>query len=282
MAYLSRLEVGWGLPDTRARICGDDKNYLFGKAVYLRGGRFGPRIQSVFQLVVMIQGGLRVTLGGVANDLGPGDAILLIPGTPEIYRFAPDIESVHTWCQISPVLLSPVDLRRLRRVRGIHQAPSSIHLLIEEGLAVQDHASAELHGAMAALARACLLRFAAHTSSLDHGKNTAPLHPVLIRAIDFATNHYAELHSAEDLARHVGISAGRLRALCRDASCESPSGMIWRLKVEHAIQLIRSTGLTLGEIADDCGYANPFHLSRSVRRYTGHAPRHLRQGEWKR
>ncbi len=93
-----------------------------------------------------------------------------------------------------------------------------------------------------------------------------------------ASHHYAGIQSAEELARRVGISATQLRLLYRREGGESPSDMIWRLKVEHAIQLIRSTGLTLGEIATDCGYANPFHLSRSVKRYTGHSPRSLRQG----
>ncbi len=135
---------------------------------------------------------------------------------------------------------------------------------------------------MAALARACLLRFAAYAGSQEHQNASAPLHPAVQRALDIAGDDFAELHSAEDLARRVGISASRLRALCRDAESESPSALIWRHKVEHAIQLIRSTGLTLGEIADDCGYANPFHLSRSVRQHTGYSPRRLRQGEWRR
>ena len=89
------------------------------------------------------------------------------------------------------------------------------------------------------------------------------------------------LRSAEDLARRCGISAAQLRAICRRQGGESPSRMIWRLKVEHAIQLLRSTGLTVGEIAVDCGYANPFHLSRAVKKHTGHAPRDLRRLEWR-
>jgi transcriptional regulator GlxA family with amidase domain len=53
--------------------------------------------------------------------------------------------------------------------------------------------------------------------------------------------------------------------------------MIWRLKTDHAVQLIRATGLTLAEIADQCGFSNAFHLSRCVKERTGTAPRDLRK-----
>ncbi|MCE0499536.1 MAG: AraC family transcriptional regulator [Methylacidiphilales bacterium] len=280
MARLTPVEASYISSGTRALMCGKEGKYFYGRAVYPPGGRCGPRIQPAFQLVVLIEGSLSVTVDGVTHDLAPGEAILQHPGAREFYRFSPDAKSTHTWCEASPGLFSPTDRRLLRRAHGVHQAPSSVHLLIEEGLAVPTHGSADLHDAMAALARACLLRFAAHVSSLDHRNAAAPLHLALQRALDIAATHYAELHSAEDLARRVGISASRLRALCRAVRGESPSAMIWRLKVEHAIQLIRSTGLTLGEIADDCGYANPFHLSRAVRRHTGRSPRRLRQVEW--
>lgn len=267
--------------DSRARTSGNEEKYLFGKAIYAPGGHCGPRIQPDFQLVVLIRGSLRVTVNGVVYDLAPGEAILQHPSGSESYRFSTEVESTHTWCQVAPGVLSPEDRGLLLRTHGVAQAPSSIHLLIEEGLAIQGLGSEELHYAMAALSRACLLRFAAHIIARDHRNATAPLHPALEKALDIASVHYAEIRSAEDLAQRVGISASRLRALCREARGESPSDMIWRLKLEHAIQLIRSTGLTLGEIAEDCGYANPFHLSRSVLRHTGYAPRQLREVERK-
>ncbi|MEO6054160.1 MAG: AraC family transcriptional regulator, partial [Chthoniobacterales bacterium] len=261
----------------RTRTCGDGKSYLFGKAVYLPGGRFGPWLQKDYQLVILISGSLRVTVDSVPYNLLPGEAILQSPGRRLFYRFSEKQESEHTWCEILPPLLSVEDKRLLKSVSGVHKVPSSIHLLIEEGLAVRSHESKDLHIAMSALARACLLRFAAHARSLDQRDTAAPLHPALERAMEIAASHYAELHSAEDLARRAGISATQLRTLYRGAKMESPTDMIWRLKVEHAIQLIRSTGLTLGEIAEHCGYSNPFHLSRSVRKHTGSSPRSLRQ-----
>ncbi|MDD5201442.1 MAG: AraC family transcriptional regulator [Terrimicrobiaceae bacterium] len=265
-----------------SRTTGDGENYQFGRCTYRPGGHLGPREQKAFQLVVLLSGSLRVTVDGAAYNLAPGDAILQNAGHRELYRFSKEQESEHSWCHISPRLLSRDDVRLLRAVTGVHKAPSPIHLLIEEGLAAGTHDRADLHAAMAAMARACLLLFAAHVRIVGERAASIPAHPALDRATELAATHSATLRSAGDLARRAGISTTHLRFLCRRAGRESPSAMLRRLKAERAIQLIRSTGLTLAEIADACGYANAFHLSRAVRQRTGHSPRSLRRSDWNR
>jgi len=261
---------------------GNGTDYLFGKVVYPPGGRVEPRIQKDYQLIVLNSGALHVTVEDIAYELAPGDAILQHPGLREVYRFAEESKSEHTWCQVAPGHFSAHEKRVLSESVGVRKSPTAARLLIEEGLAVRGADESYLHEAMLNLAQACLLRFAAHTRMLDRNITATPLHPALDRALEIATLHYAELRSAEDLARRAGISVTQLRSLCRQAGRESPTDMIWRLKAERATQMIRSTGLTLGEIADSCGYANPFHLSRSVKRYTGDSPRQLRRDEWSR
>jgi len=258
---------------------GNGTDYLFGKVVYPPGGRVEPRIQKDYQLIVLNSGALRVTVEDFTHELTPGDAIMQLPGLREYYRFSEESKSEHTWCQVAPGHLSEHEKRLLNESAGMRKTPTAVRLLIEEGLAVRGSDESYLHDAMLNLARACLLRFAAHTRMLDRNIKATPLHPALDRALEIATLRFAELRSAEDLARRVGISVTQLRSLCRQARRESPTDLIWRLKAERATQMIRSTGLTLGEIADSCGYANPFHLSRSVKRYTGDSPRRLRRDE---
>ena len=64
-----------------------------------------------------------------------------------------------------------------------------------------------------------------------------------------------------------------------DDQGESPTAMIWRLKTDQAVQLIRATGLTLAEVAEQCGFSSAFHLSRCVKNRMGVAPRELRKNE---
>lgn len=263
----------------KTQVCGAGERYTFGKATYLPNGSCGPRVQDRFQLVVLLKGRLKLNADGRLYELEPGDAILEHPGEKEFFRFSPTENSVHSWCELRDRELTRAERRLLRATRGVLQAPSAIHVLIEEGLALRDHTGVD--DAMAALARACLLRFAQHAQSLRPAEDETPPHPAYVRARDAAASNYAQLRSADDLARQAGVSAAQLRTLFRQNGSESPSRMIWRLKVEHAIQLLRSTGLTLGEVAVECGYANPFHLSRAVKKHTGYAPRELRRLEWR-
>ena len=263
-----------------ALVTGTHGEYTFGKTTYLPNGSCGPRVQENYQLIVLLKGSLRLTADRVVYDLNPGDAILKRPGQREFFRFSSTENSVHTWCEVKPHRLTRVERRLLNAAGGVFQAPSAVHVLIEEGLAVRDQE--EMTEAMAALARACLLRFAQHVQSIRPRGTEAPPHPAYVRAREAASAHYAELHDANDLAQRAGVSATQLRSLFRRHGSESPSRMIWRLKVEHAIQLLRSTGLTLGEVAAHCGYANPFHLSRAVKKHTGYSPRDMRRHEWKR
>jgi AraC-like DNA-binding protein/quercetin dioxygenase-like cupin family protein len=263
-----------------ARVTGTHGEYLFGKTTYLPNGSCGPRVQENYQLVVILKGSVRLTADRVVHDLNPGDGILEHPGQREFFRFSSTENSVHTWCEVNPRHLTRAERRLMNTAGGVFQAPSAVHVLIEEGLAVMDQE--EMTEAMSALARACLLRFAQHVQSVRPRGTEAPPHPAYVRAREAASDHYANLRDANDLARRAGISATQLRSLFRRHGSESPSRMIWRLKVEHAIQLLRSTGLTLGEVAAHCGYANPFHLSRAVKKHTGYSPRDMRRHEWKR
>lgn len=43
-----------------------------------------------------------------------------------------------------------------------------------------------------------------------------------------------------------------------------------------AEHLLRTTDLPLAEVAERCGYPDPLHFSRVVRRHFGMAPRRLR------
>jgi len=263
-----------------AQVTGTHGEYLFGKTTYLPNGSCGPRVQENYQLIVLLKGSVRLTSDRVVHVLNPGDAILKRPGQREFFRFSSTENSVHTWCEVKPHRLTRVERRLLNAAGGVFQAPSAVPGLIEEGLAVRDQE--EMTEAMAALARACLLRFAQHVQSIRPRGTEAPPHPAYVRAREAASANYAELRDANDLARRAGVSTTQLRSLFRRHGSESPSRMIWRLKVEHAIQLLRSTGLTLGEVAAHCGYANPFHLSRAVKKHTGYSPRDMRRHEWKR
>ena len=260
----------------RAESRGSDLHSL-GRAIYLPGGWHGPRRQNVYCLITILEGSVAIDCDGRLIQLGSGEGVILPPRGMEFFRFDPDVKSVHHWCQIAPSLTNKHERELLRLARHTSPAPASVNILIEEGLSIPVNPGPDLNLAMQTLAKACLLRFAAHAS--ENIPTKQPRHPAVQRALEAVSMNPAKFRSAEDLARHCGISYSRLRKLFQDDQGESPTAMIWRLKTDQAVQLIRATGLTLAEVAEQCGFSNAFHLSRCVKDRTGIAPRELRKTE---
>ena len=260
----------------RAESRGDDL-HMFGRAVYLPGGWHGPRRQNVYFLITVAEGGVAIDRDGRRIELRPGQGVILPPRGLEFFRFDPDMRTVHTWCQIAPSLTSRPERELMRLAGHTSPVPASVNMLIEEGLSIPVNAGPHLNLAMQTLAKTCLLRFAVHTS--ENIPTKQPRHQTVQRALEAVSMNPAKFRSAEDLARHCGMSYSRLRKLFQDDQGESPTAMIWRLKTDQAVQLIRSTGLTLSQVADQCGFANAFHLSRCVKERSGIPPREMRRIE---
>lgn len=255
-----------------------DEHCTFVRAIYEPGGSFGPHRQRAHQLVVMLQGEAVVQMQKGAIVLREGEGILAQPGWRVFYQFSREQRSIHTGCQVEASCLSKNERRLLAGVRGVHPVPATVHTLMGEGLASPATGGKHFFAAMVLLAKACLLRFAAHV--LESPASASPLHPALGRALEVLQREPEELHTAGELAERCGVSVSRLRQIFREAGMDSPSALLWQTKTGLAVRMIRSTGLTLGEIAEQSGFANPFHLSRSVKKLTGLPPRELRRVEW--
>ena len=52
------------------------------------------------------------------------------------------------------------------------------------------------------------------------------------------------------------------------------------MRVDRGAGLLAATGLTVAEIADRCGFKNPFHFSRLLRKMQGNSPREARKRAW--
>lgn len=88
-----------------------------------------------------------------------------------------------------------------------------------------------------------------------------------------------------EVAAELEIAPSTLRAhFARLRGC-SPLDYLQRLRLGRALELIGSSILNLEEIAGLCGYYSASHLSRNIKKATGHPPgyfRPARPGEPKR
>lgn len=96
------------------------------------------------------------------------------------------------------------------------------------------------------------------------------------RAESWVRAHLDEEVSIPALARQVGVSPRTLARRLDAAVGLSPIAFIQRLRVEAAVQMLRTTRLSLSEIGARVGYSDAGSLSRLVQRETRSTPRQLR------
>lgn len=97
------------------------------------------------------------------------------------------------------------------------------------------------------------------------------------KATTYFEVHFSEPCDLNSVASTIGVNKDHLVAAFRQHVGQTPMRYLWSLRTRKAVALIRSTQMTLSEIATATGYKSHFHLSREVKRLTGAAPRDIRR-----
>ncbi len=79
-----------------------------------------------------------------------------------------------------------------------------------------------------------------------------------------------------DVARELGIAESHLRRVFKSGTGLSPKQYLLDLRLRQVRILLRSSALTLGEIAERTGYDSAFHLSAEFKKRVGVPPSHWR------
>jgi AraC-like DNA-binding protein len=254
-------------------VCG---SVVFGDVEYGPGGVCGPRVQRDYQWVAVVRGSLELQLDDNVVRVPSGSGILLTPGHRETFNFSREAPTRHVWCSVAPSSVPSVLRSVLRKGPGPSPVTASVDQLLGTGLdlapgigeAVTLHLALALLGAFAQSARS--------------GRGTArPGDERILRVDHFISREYHRSLALIDLARAAGVSRQHLLKLFREAGRPSPMALLQEERLRQARNLLIQTGLPIGEIAERCGFANPFHFSRTFRSANGVTPRDFRSGTWR-
>lgn len=96
-------------------------------------------------------------------------------------------------------------------------------------------------------------------------------------ALDLLAEKLQEPLPLDKLARDCGLSVSRLAHLFREQVGMPPQQYLEELRLQRAAQLLRTTGLRIGEIAAGAGYADAFYFSSRFRKKFGRSPSEYRR-----
>ena len=241
-------------------------------ALYPPGAVIGPRRLADYELVMLVSGSATLTLDQSTVELAPGSWVLARPGMVDHYQWDPLRSSRHYHLHFS--LLGPVDANDWAMLRHWPNAagmPAAFRQLV--------WLSTDLSSPVRRLlARTYLwLLLCSFLTGLTEGAHPEP-RPVapLASALEhvrrrWETEGFVPVSRAE-LADAAGVSPAHLsRLFAAEFGLGPARGLEW-VRLLRARSLLERSGMSVGSIAQSCGFADQYHLSHRFRAAFGTAP----------
>lgn len=250
----------------------------FGDVTYGAGGICGPRIQHDYQLVAIYAGEAHIQVDDEAWHLPANHVSLMRPGHEEHFTFSVEGDTHHTWCAVHPSLVDGPLRETLAGVPFCLPVSARMHNLIEMGLSFGASDIAGAQGVLMQIGLAALHEFAfeAERAAL---RSLTP--DAVIKAQHFIEAHLAEPMKLDDIAKAASVTPQHLVKLFNQHVRITPMRFVWNARLRRGLELLMQSGLTVSEVAEQCGFQTPFHFSRLVKQRYHLSPKELRRRAWK-
>lgn len=221
------------------------------------------------------EGAGTLVLRGKRYPLRPGIAFAYAPGIPHLIRNDPDRPMRKHYVDFAgrdaARLLAATPLRK-----WIPAQISSPQEVVEIFAALQRESLGEgkLRDAICATHLQLLLLKIAEKAAPVRGGEPRAL-ATYQRARRHIEQHFADLKTAEDVARACHMTPVHLSRIFRRFGHSTPYDFLMRLKMNHAAGLLLDGGLLVKEAAERLGFSSQFQFSRAFKRVYGLAPDHF-------
>ncbi len=111
----------------------------------------------------------------------------------------------------------------------------------------------------------------------DQVWNEQRLDARVVKAMEFMSQHLGLKLTAEQMARHAGLSVRNLNHLFQQELQQAPMRVLLDYRLDEACRLLRHTDDSIEAIAEQCGLVNRHYLSRMMRQYRNTSPAAYRQ-----
>lgn len=107
---------------------------------------------------------------------------------------------------------------------------------------------------------------------------TSPKHRLFVRFRQTLERNFAHIHTVQEYARQLGVTAKTLTTCTMDCARETPLALINDRLILEARRLLRYTDQTSKEVAFRLGFDDPSYFVKFFKRETGLLPLDFREG----
>jgi YesN/AraC family two-component response regulator len=249
---------------------------ITGSVIYSAGGKFGPRLQTGLELVLLYTGELDLYLDKEHHHIPQGNVVFLKPGKMEEFHFSKHEETQHSF-----IILYFQDPNQI--FTEYESLPLYLPISNEMNRIVDLILSFKLMNHAENDALPCTLAAAAISLYLHESQQsmTTLKHPLVEKAKSFIQQWLSSPLSLVDISNHVNVSPEYLIRLFRKYENATPVNYLWNSRLKRGVELLTNSGLNVSEVAYQVGFKNPFHFSKCFKKHYGLTPSEVKTNHQK-
>lgn len=101
--------------------------------------------------------------------------------------------------------------------------------------------------------------------------------PAMVKALRFIRENPARLMNVNDVAKQAGLCRRALELRFQNLLGRSPASEIRRVRIDHAIDLLQRTNLSVATVAERSGFSSPEYMASVFRNQLSITPLHFRK-----
>jgi AraC-like DNA-binding protein len=251
-----------------------------GATLYPPARTLGPRIQAYIQLVFVHFGDISLHIDKLQHHFKANTVGLLLPGHEEYFEFAREQETLHSYIHIHPNAVSSDVQQRLSQLRRNIPLSRAMENLIHQAITSHQMILSTRNKIFEAMAFQMLWRYVGEAEALGLEQHNQTYERIP-KAQLFIHDHLAENLDLAKIAKAVHLSKPQLTRLFNQELGITPMAYVWQKRTAAAVEMLKHSGLSIDDIAERCGFASRYHLSRRVKEMTELAPGELRHQYWR-
>ncbi|GAA4347076.1 helix-turn-helix transcriptional regulator [Hymenobacter saemangeumensis] len=245
-----------------------------------------PHAHDFYLLLYITQGRGSHTVDLVSYELQPGSLFFLAPGQVHHWQLSDDAQGYVLFFDADFYLFRypgsrlydyPFFSSSHPPVLYLASGEAEIQPLLARMLAEYGGTQANQAEVLRSYLHLCL-ELASRYYGADAPAPESSLAQQQIRQFGALLNqHYRQRRSVQDYAELLHLSANHLNALCRRVLNKTASALIHERVILEAQRLLSHSALSVGQVADELGFADASYFVRYFRKYAGHTPEAFRQ-----
>ena len=254
--------------------------YQYGWEKCDAGHSFGPASRNHFLFHYIISGkGTLYATDFACYHLKSGQGFLLFPGEVTHYIADSEFPWEYTWLEFDGIkareYVHRSGLTKDSPVYNIGNGPLASGMM-SEMLYIVRHASdttLQLIGHLYLF----LDYFARSSSSAILKREEDPASRYVREACMYIERNYQKSITVADIAAAVALSRGYFSRLFHEMTGKTVQEHLIEYRMQRAAEMMRTTQLSIAQIANSVSYENPLHFSRAFKNVYGVAPRDWRK-----